>query len=107
MSEDGFERSLTGLFGGPDWNVPVVRDLKAGLPNQCLMQWSGLSKCCAGKEQFCLMKLCNRCIVHLPLPLLESPSSVTIIFQNGFCFHKTKGIWSIKPKAFRVMAFFS
>lgn len=38
------------------------------VPDPCLVEWS---KCSAGKELFHLMVLCNRCIVHLPLPVLE------------------------------------
>lgn len=57
LSEDGLEGSLISLFGGPDWNVPMVRDWNAELLNQCLVEWSGLCKQYAGKEQFCLMKL--------------------------------------------------
>lgn len=31
LSEDGLQRSLIGLFGGPDWSMPMVKDWNAGL----------------------------------------------------------------------------
>lgn len=59
------------------------------VPDQCLVEGS---KCSAGKELFCLMMLCNRCIAHLPLPLPGAPSSVPPLSKMVF--------GSIKPKAF-------
>lgn len=59
------------------------------------------------QARFGLAKLCNRCVGHLPLPLPGAHFPFTIVLQNGFWLHKTKGIWRIKPNTFCVMAFSS
>lgn len=104
LSEDGLQRSSIGLFGGPDWSMPMAWDWNAG----CARSVSGGRVQVQRWEGAILPNDAVQQVHCAPAPPpSRSPFLRPTTLQNGFWLHKTKGIWSIKPNAFCVMAFLS